>query len=1072
MEFISLVNNIALLIALGVVNRLLLNKLIARPILVQLLSGVLFGVVTIIGMMNSLKVMPGLIFDGRSIILSLAGAFGGPVTALVSMLISASYRIYLGGPGALMGVLVITESALLGVLYFYLRKKYSFLSNSYSFLILGLLVHIIMVTLMFTLPGSMTFDVLPVIAPPVLIIYPIGTFLLALLFLGQEHHQKAIDEVRESEIRFRQLFEESQAVKMILEPITGKILDANKAAEAFYGWTKTEICQKTIFEINIWEKERILEEMERAQRQEKKQFILFHRIASGEVKTVEVFSGPVVVRGKQLLYSIIHDISDRRATEEALAKERKLMRTLIDNLPDALAVKDKDLKSLLFNGAEARWQERVHGLQGEMHLKEPWMHDFWEKSEEMERQTLETSLTQRQEMELKVRAGEKLWLQVSKIPLLYNENTISGLVSIVQDITPWRKALEDLQESEESYRGLFDAVPDAIYIQDVNGAFLDVNRASCRMYGYTRAEIVGRTPDFLGAASNDWEALHIHLQKAYKGELREFEFWGRRKNGEIFPKQVKLFKGQYFGEHVVIAIAQDISERRKIEQIIKESRRNLNVLLNVGEDLIVLLDKETKILVYNNSFREALNTTVDLSGMKFLEVVSPALYENRKEMLEHVMASRQKVSFEEKLDDRHWWNSFYPIIGTDGELERIAFYARDITNRVKLAELEGRLEVAKKAAQVKQQFLANMSHEMRTPMNGIIGVTDILMRTHLDEKQQGFVNTIKESSKSLLMLINDILDLSKIESGKMSLDIVRIDTDLLLHKMHLLFHYPVHYKGLEFEIIKEDAFPHFFMADEKRIIQVVTNFVGNAIKFTAKGFVKVYLSVEAQQEREFDLKIRVEDSGIGIHPDNQQKIFEEFAQTEASPVRVIEGTGLGLAISKKLVEMMDGQIGVWSEEGNGSIFWFTFHAVEADIIENVEEEMPEEREQLNLKVLVVEDKMINRQVAELMLHDLGCEVEMAENGLVGLEMIKAFHYDVVFMDVQMPVMDGVTAVKELRKMNIPLPVIIGLSAEAMEGDAEKYIAIGMDDYITKPLVLDALYQKLVFWKYKARKQKA
>lgn len=1067
MVFISLINNIALLVALGLTNRLLLQRWRDDKVLYQVVSGILFGMVTIIGMMNSLKIMPGLIFDGRSIVLSLAGVFGGPITAIISMLIGGLYRYYIGGPGVVMGLLVIVESGFLGIAYRYLRGRWDFFSGAIGFLLLGVIVHLIMITLMYTLPGQMTFEVISLIALPVLTIYPLSTVLLAWLFKSQESHEEALSELKDSEKRFRQLFYESQAMQMILRAESGEIIDVNKSAEIFYGWSKEELIKKTIFEINIWDKERISVEMEKASLGKKNYFVMNHKVATGEVKVVEVFSGPITMGGQEVLYSIIHDVTDRKKVEDELARERKLMQSLIENLPDALSVKDLSLKKLLANDAEIKLSQFVSSYTIGEEVKPKWVAQFEDINASMEQKVLASGLSQNLEFELVSERGVRKWLHVLKTPLSLYGLPVDGLISIIKDVTPWKQALENLKLSEKSYKGLFDAVPVGLFIQDQNGTYLDVNTEASMMYGAERSDFIGKPMNYLSAPDkNDFTEIQIHFQRALEGEKRSYSYWGIRLNGEIFQQEVVLFKGVYFGEEVVIHIARDVSEYVKNEAMLRESRQNLDLLLNVSEDLIVLLDNEYHIITYNTSFLKAIGDGTPIEGKNFSEISSPDLFATAYESLQIVRQQCQKISYEEHFRERNWWVTFYPILDGNGEIERYAVYARDITNRVKLVEMQNSLEIAKKASEAKQKFLANISHEMRTPMNGIIGMTDILSRTQLNEQQEGFVQTIRESSRSLLMMINDVLDLSKFESGKMSLDVKVIDSSVLIKKISDLFSNPVEGKGLDFIINRSPDWPDFFIGDEKRLIQVITNLLGNAIKFTDQGYIKVIFQLQNENEENLELKIKVEDTGVGIQSENLDKIFEEFTQSDDSPTRIYEGTGLGLAICKRIVEMMDGSIGVNSKYGLGSTFWFIFKSSKAIVISDEKKDKEEEQKPLDLNILLVEDKKINRQVAGLLLDEMGCRVDTAENGLLGIEKIMKQNYDVVFMDIQMPVMDGVTAVKNLRAMNVKLPVIIGLSAEAMEGDAEKYVAVGMDDYITKPLIADILYRKLKFWKSK------
>ncbi len=406
----------------------------------------------------------------------------------------------------------------------------------------------------------------------------------------------------------------------------------------------------------------------------------------------------------------------------------------------------------------------------------------------------------------------------------------------------------------------------------------------------------------------------------------------------------------------------------------------------------------------------------------------------------------------------------FPVKLTDGNYG-IGAYIKNITDNIKNEQLKKEVEIAKKTADFKQQFLANMSHEMRTPMNGIIGMAEFLSKTILNATQLDYVQTIKKSSDSLLNIINDVLDLSKIEAGKMELKKEACDFYKLITKIRNVFVVLAKEKKLEFFIHISEDVPQFIEADENRIEQILNNLISNAIKFTITG--SVTLEINAKKEAigdECELIISVADTGIGISKENQNKLFNPFTQIDSSMTRNIEGTGLGLVISQKLVNIMGGEIFIESEPNKGSKFWFIINTKTIDEKKYKDEnkEIDFNNANFNLHVLLVEDKFVNQKVVSLLLNHIGCTVEIAENGKIALEKFATNNnFDLILMDIQMPVMDGVTAVKELRNRYQNLPPIIGLSANAMEGDAEKYIEEGMSDYLSKPVKERDLVVKLL-----------
>ncbi|MFN7017538.1 MAG: ATP-binding protein, partial [Fimbriimonadales bacterium] len=548
------------------------------------------------------------------------------------------------------------------------------------------------------------------------------------------------------------------------------------------------------------------------------------------------------------------------------------------------------------------------------------------------------------------------------------------------------------------------------------------------------------------------------LKRALQGEplITEREWKGR---------YYRTYYSHLYDEHgrlkTLVGVSIDQTEQIELLRHIREREQYLNSLLSALPDLLFVIDREgvyQEIYAYDES-QLAVPKEFAL-GRSIYECLPHEFAEQAMRPVYFVLETRQPFLWEYSLPvqgEIHYYEArFVPY--TD---ERVIILVRDVSERkmaqLMLEETNQRLELAllesnemairaEAASRAKSEFLANMSHEIRTPMNGVLGMVQLLEDTPLTAEQAELLRTLKNSAHYLLGLLNDILDLSKIEAGKMELEQIPVNLHEMANEVVALFGGRASEKGLVLHAQVDPNTPEWVAGDPVRLRQIVANFISNAVKFTEQGEVKLILLPSATYPQ--GVWIGVQDTGIGVPAEKLDSLFEAFTQSDSSTTRKYGGTGLGLTICKKLAELMGGRIGAESEVGVGSLFYvdLPLPAVQPPQAqaEPDKAELPEAFP--NARILLVEDNEVNRKVATRLLGKLQVQVEVAVNGLEAVQKATANAYDLILMDCQMPEMDGYEATRVLRERGVATP-IIALTANALEGDREKCLACGMNDYL-------------------------
>ncbi len=674
---------------------------------------------------------------------------------------------------------------------------------------------------------------------------------------------------------------------------------------------------------------------------------------------------------------------------------------------------------------------------------------------------------------------------------------------ILFDITERKRMEEELRESRERYQSLFENAGDAILVHEADGGkFIDVNSIACQRLGYTREEFLEMTLRDLGTPRQAALAGH-RIQRVQEHGHHTFESEHKHKRGWILPVEVVSHKINYSGKEVFLSIARDLSEREQAQKALRESEKRFRSIFMDSPVALFELDCsrlklsiETLLAHGINDIGSYLTAHLEVAKRLTEDILIIEVNPEAHKLFETDQSTRH-FSVLASLFNEESYGSFIKAVdrmargmssfsqtmilktekntrlitqlkvsvipGCEDSWEKVLAAVVDVT---KLQEARRQADAANMA---KSTFLASMSHDLRTPINGVMGMLQLLQADSLKNEQLQYVNVAVKSCQKLSQLLGDILDFSKIEAGK--LDIVHLPFNLqqVLQGVIDLFLLNAQQKGLNLSFHIAPDIPEDLIGDHHRLAQILANLVGNALKFTEKGKVEIEVMMARTQENTLQLVFIVSDSGVGISDAAFGTLFDSFSQIECEIPQ--QGVGLGLAIVKRLVHLMGGEICVTSEKSLGTAFYVNLafdlqHNVEPSVIEKVS--ISNALESSSLHVLVVEDDGVNILVLTKLLKTLGCHVDVAETGHSALKAIADKHFDIVFMDIQLPDISGVEITQTVRtsakfKSRADM-YIVALTACAMAGDKERFLEAGMDDYLAKPVdvkQLRALLKKVL-----------
>lgn len=772
---------------------------------------------------------------------------------------------------------------------------------------------------------------------------------------------------------------------------------------------------------------------------------------------------------------ITRDVTERKQAEDAIKTSQGKLQAIFDYAPDAIIIADMNLNITGWNKAAEMMYgysfEEVHGKNGIEYL-------FAEFTEPY---TLEKALAEMNEkgswtgeVITSNKYGERITI-ISSITTLYDEvGNPSEILSINKDI-------RERKESDEKISKTLRQLNQAQHMAHIGSWELDLETRVVvwsdemyEIYGLEPFDHYPKSEVFRKYNHPDDQVIITEIIAKATKDKQPFMFNYRITDAKGNNKILHTY-GDVICDHNGQAIKmagtlQDITERKEAEDRIAKTLQQLNEAQQMAHIGSWEWDIATNEIRWSDELYSILGLVTNEfvpTYAEYLNYIHPDDKENVNGIIEEALKNKQAFKFDHKILRKDGAVRIANANGVvfldnEGNVIKISGIVQDITERV-ISKVE--LKKAEDNLKAKQQFLSNMSHEIRTPLNSIIGFTKVVLKSNLNFKQREYLDAIKLSGQTLLVLINDILDLAKVDSGKMVFEKIPFKLSSSVSAMLHLFETKVQEKNIKLLNEYDKKIPEVLLGDPVRLHQIILNLISNAIKFTHKGKITLQTALIEDTVDSVKVEFSITDTGIGIHEDKLETIFEDFQQASSSTARLYGGTGLGLAIVKQLITKQGGTIDVQSTVNTGTTFtfWLPFKKASPEQLLEEEQEINEELSLKNISVLVVEDVDLNQLLIKAILDDFGCQYSIAGNGLVAIEKLEKEKYDIILMDLQMPEMNGFETTQYIRQ-NMVYPIceipIIALTADVTTVDYEKCLALGINDYLSKPLDEKLLLNKM------------